>query len=113
MKRTLLFLFLVVSSYLGIKAQNANFSSYLIYCEEIKTETSSNTLRSYLLENFPEKISQYTANLSDQTAVVVTIVQPIDILQLYRQNGYEAVLLENGKRYFLNIPGDQLVTIKE
>lgn len=113
MKRIILFLFVLIISVSISKAQSSTAETYTIYCESLTTEVQSNALRNYLLTNFTEKISHYTANISDKSATIVTTVAPVDILQLYKQQGFDAIYFDGSNKFQLSPDGKYLHLIKE
>ncbi len=112
MKSIILFLAFTTCIFIKSTAQ-VEFQSYSIYCETISTEDQSNSLRTYLLNNFSEKITHYTADLVSHSAIVVCSIKPLDVLQLYRQLGHEAIYLDQETRYELSPDGNYLKLIKE
>lgn len=109
-----LFLFLALT--VTIKAQSAStdFVAYNIYCENITSSEASNDVKGHLLANYPDRITSYIADMDSKSALITTNLQPIDLLQLYRMEGYIALFLgPDGARYRLNDPGDQMIIIKE
>ena len=95
-----------------IQAQS-NTQSYTIYCEKISTVEASNAVKDYLLNTYPQKITGYDAHLDTHTAIISSIMEPIDLLQLYRMQGYVALYIASEGRYWLNDGGDQMILTKE
>jgi hypothetical protein len=110
MKTSLLFLFLGIS--FSIHAQSS-IQTFIINCDEITTTESSDAVKNHLLENYPGKIFSYQEDLNKHTASIQCSIEAVDVLQLYRQLGYNAIYLLDSKRYSLTPDGSRMRIIKE
>jgi hypothetical protein len=113
MKKFYLLLFLVLGISFSIQAQSSIERTLTISCATITTSDASESVKKYLLDNFPDKILHYQADLDQHTATITCTIEAVDVLQLYQQLGYEALFLSDSKKYSLTPDGSRIRIVKE
>lgn len=96
-----------------LKAQTVNQNTVsrenvlVFQVDQLNGDDDAKDISSFLTSNFPDKIIRCTANGQDHTATIAysSSIQPIDILQIFRQQGYHAWYVKNNQKFFLDAVG--------